>query len=372
MTEAAGRERYTISSIHLLCVMYVSIVDVSLMGFQREVVNDAGYDAWMSVLLAGLGVHLLLRLIFGIVSRYEPSNATIVAINNFCFGRAVGSVLNAAFMAFALLGAFLTYRSYLEMCKLWIFPTMNFWPFSLLFLVLLYYAVNGGLQAVAGICFWGLLSSLLFVAPFSMMLIPYLHPVNLMPAFDHSFAEVMRSSKQMAAQYIGFEVLLVAYPLLQHPSSSRKWAHAGVLLSTCMFLWLLLAAFMYFSRGQILHTIWPTLNMISVLEIPLMQRLEYLILSIWLIKILANISLGLWAVCHSAKLAFRAKPRIVLVVCLLLFAVLQGAIKDLNDIQPIRTLYNQVGLWFLYAFIPLLFVLTWLRRRKRISPLKYT
>lgn len=355
--------RYTVSSLHLLSVLYVSAVDISLMGFQREAVEGAGHDAWVAVIAAGIGIHAVLWLMYSTASRLPHADATLAAINVRCFGRPLGSALNGLFVLFALLGAFLTFRSYIEICKIWMFPSMNFWPFSLLLLVLVYNAVSGGFQTVAGICLWGLLSVMLFIAPFTFLLLPMLHPQNLLPPFDHSLPQYWDSTKVMAAQYLGVEVLLVAYPFIQHPAQSRRWAHAGVLLATGMFMLMLLVVYMYFSEGQLLETVWPTLNAMSVLEIPLMQRLEYLILSIWLLKIAANISLGLWAACHTAKVAFRAQPRVMLVLSLLLLAAMQWFVKDMNDLNAFRSVYHRAGLGLLFGFVPLLFLLARLRIR---------
>jgi hypothetical protein len=167
----------------------------------------------------------------------------------------------------------------------------------------------------------------------------------------------------MTYHYLGFETLLIVYPFIQEQAKARKWAHYGVIMSTFMYLMLVLTALMYFSQGQLLSTIWPSLNMISMLEIPLMQRLEYFVLSVWMLKILANISLSLWAACHSLKLSFRIKPRVSLIVMLAIFAILQGLIGNQEEIKTVTAIYSNVGLYLIYVFIPVLFVVTWVRKK---------
>ncbi|RED59238.1 GerAB/ArcD/ProY family transporter [Cohnella lupini] len=356
-------DKFTVSPIHLFFVVYVSIVDVGIMSFQREIVKDAGTDSWLSIVIVGISVHVLVWMIFRILSAQKPENADIVSINRSYFGKVIGTSLNIAIVIYLVAGAFVSFRSYLEVVKIWIFPMMNMWPLSLLLLGLIYYTVSGGFQTIVGICLWSFFSILFFFVPLPLLVTDYLHPRNLFPLFDHSAMQILHSTHRMAFHYLGFETLLIVYPFIQEQAKSRKWAHLGVLSATLMYLMLLFIAMMYFSQGQLLRTIWPSLNLISMLEIPLMQRLEYFILSVWLIKILANISLSLWAACHSLKLSFRVKPRVSLIVMLALFVLLQWFIGNQEEITRATTIYSNIGLYFIYIFIPIVFVITWLKKK---------
>lgn len=66
---------------------------------------------------------------------------------------------------------------------------------------------------------------------------------------------------------------------------------------------------MYFSQGQLQLIAWPTLSLYSTLDYPIMQRMETLLITVWIVKILAIISLGLWAACHSMKQTTKMKQR---------------------------------------------------------------
>ena len=77
-------------------------------------------------------------------------------------------------------------------------------------------------------------------------------------------------------------------------------------------------SFMYFNHGQMKEHLWPTLSLISIIEMPLIQRMEYLVLSFWLLKILSIITLGTWAACHCLKLERAIKPSLGLKLAIVL------------------------------------------------------
>lgn len=361
---SAVRDKFTVSPYLLYFLIYTSIVDAGMMYFQREIVKYAGYDAWISILLAGAAMHLFVWLMFKILSSRNESNTSIVEINRSKFGKLAGTGLNLMIAFHFTLGAFCTFRTYIEVLQVWIFPVMQMLPIALVIFLLIYYAVSGGFRTVAGLSFWGAISIFLFIAPLTLMLTPHLHLQNVLPVWNHSTGQILKSAHAMVPYYLGYEILLFVYPFIQSQAKSQKWAHAAVFTATIMYLQVALIAFMYFSEGQITHIIWPSLNMISIMQFPLMQRVEYLVISIWFVKMLANISLSLWAVCHSLKLSVRAKPSVTLWIILALFVAAQLVIKDYSRLQTANELYERMGMILIFGYVPMMYVITRFNRKK--------
>ncbi|WP_164545491.1 GerAB/ArcD/ProY family transporter [Paenibacillus albus] len=351
-------EKFTVSPIHLFFIMYVSIVDVSILSFQREAVMDAGHDAWVSMLLVWISSHIIVWMMYKILSNQNPVNSDFVSINHAYFGKFLGACINQAIILYFVLGALVVYRSYLEAVLVIIFPTMSLWPISIVFLLLIYYAVSGGFQTVAGICFWAFLILIIVFPPLFLLLIPFLHPQNLMPFLNHSPVQILKSSHQITFSFYGAEVLLGIYPYIRTQAKSQKWAHLAVGYAGFVFLVTLVVGLMYFNQYQIQHLVWAVLKAIGILQLPLLQRLEYLILSIWLVKTVASVSVGLWIACHSWKKLWRTKPSHNLIVILFLFVILQLFIKDPEQLLAVKKLHVNVGFYFVYAYIPLMFIIT--------------
>ncbi|MFC4812070.1 GerAB/ArcD/ProY family transporter [Paenibacillus sp. GCM10023250] len=354
-------EKYLISPFFIVPLMYVSMVGVGVLNFQRKVAEHAGYNAYISVVLAGISIHLIVWMIYKIF-RSNQEGLDVTAINHTCFGKIAGNIINFAIVLYFFLGAYIEFEAYIEVIQVWNFPSIKILPLSTLLAALIYYTISGGFRTVTGLSFLGFLMTLIFIIPENLSVLPYAHPLNLMPLFNHSITDILLSSKSMLYQFLGFEALLLFYPFIKSPAKSQKWAHVMVLFVTFMYLMVIIITFMYFSEGQLREISWPTLNMLKIVEGPVFQRIEYLAISLWLLKNLSGISLSLWASCRGMKAIFRIKPRVSLLAFLVGFLILEYSLKDRAIFRWTSEFYSDVGFYFIYGYIPIIFVITQVRK----------
>lgn len=354
-------EKYLISPFLIFPLMYVSMVGVGVLNFQRVVAEHAGYNAYISVVLVGISIHLILWMIYKIL-RSNQEGLDVTAINKTCFGKIAGNIINFAIVFYFCFGAYIEFRAYIEVIQVWVFPSMKILPLSTILVLLIYYTVSGGFRSVTGLSFLGLLITIISFIPQTLLVLPYTHPLNLMPLFNHSITDILLSSKSMLYQFMGFEALLLFYPFIKTPEKSQKWAHLTVFFVTLMYLMIIIITFMYYSEGQLREILWPTLNMLKIIEGPVIMRVEILAISLWLIKILANISLSLWVACRGMKNVFQIKPRVSLLAFLAGILILECFVKDRSIFRWISEFYSDVGLYFIYGYIPIMFVVTQIRK----------
>jgi spore germination protein (amino acid permease) len=354
-------EKYLISPFLIVPLMYVSMVGVGVLNFQREVAEHAGYNGYISVILVGISIHLILWMIYKIFSSNQEG-LDVTAINNTCFGKIAGNIINFAIVLYFFFGACIEFKAYIEVIQVWVFPSMKILPLSIILVLLIYYSVSGGFRSVTGLSSLGFLMTLGFILPENLLVLPYTHPLNLMPLFNHSITDILLSSKSMLYQFLGFEALLLFYPFIKSPAKSKKWAHLAVFFVTLMYLILIINTFMYYSEGQLREIYWPTLDMLKIIEGPVFMRVEILAISMWLIKILAGISLSLWAACRGMKTVFQIKPRASLLAFLIGILLLEYFLKDRSIFRWISEVYSDFGLYFIYGYIPILFVVTQIRK----------
>ncbi|NOU86652.1 GerAB/ArcD/ProY family transporter [Paenibacillus sp. LMG 31460] len=357
------KESHTISPYLVFFLLNSSMIGVGILNFQRELINHGGYSSWISVILAGITIHLLVWIIYRMLST-DPLNSDLISLNKACFGRIVGNLINGSVVLYFFMGAFTVFRGFVEIVQVWLFTSMSLYPVSVVFLVVIYYTISGGFRTVTGMSFWGIVLPYVVVIPLLFFVIKYLHPRNLLPLHVNSVEDILLSIKTMALQFSGIEVILIIYPLVQTPKKSYKWAQWAVLSTTSIYLVLTLLAFMFFSQGQMKHIIWPTVTLLKIIEIPLIQRLEYIVISIWFLKILATISIFLWAACRGVKTTVNIKHRTSLLIFLAGFLALQLLFfKDRSGISELSKFNSNVGFYFNYVYIPILFVIVLLRSK---------
>jgi spore germination protein (amino acid permease) len=349
------KENKQISPYMVFYLITTMQVGVGILGFERYVAKFAGHDGWISVIISGLSFNVLIWLIYKILSK---ENNDIFAVHKNMFGKWIGGVLSLILIMYFTSFVITILRSYVEVIQIWIFPELSNWLISIILLLLAYSFVIGGLRVVTGLCLIG------FFYTIPLFLLKYYalkqgHLYNLLPIFDHSIKELMAGTKAVTLDYLGFELILVYFPFIKHVEKSHKWAHFGNLFTMFTYLITILVSFMYFNQEQLKHTIWGTLTLWKIVDLPFAQRFEYAGIAIWLFVVLPNICLGLWSVSRGLRQLFSIKQKTGLRVLLVIVFISSILLINRQQVDLLNTTVSSIGFYIVYFYIPFLFIIQW-------------
>ncbi|KEK24234.1 GerAB/ArcD/ProY family transporter [Bacillus gaemokensis] len=348
----------TVSPYFVFILLHSLQIGVGVLGYQRIIIKSAGYDAWISLIVAGIATHIVLFCMLKMLEKDDD----LINIHTTCFGKWIGSFLSLFFTVYFLLFCLTVLRTYIEVIQVWVFPTIKVWKLTLLFLLVTYYVIKGGFRSVTGMCFWGIVLPI-FVLLFLISPMKYAHFRNILPVFTHSPLNIMYSAKDSALEFLGFETLLIFYPFIEKGKSLKKWAHGGIAFTTILYVVLAIVSFMYYSEGLLKHTIWPTLTMLKIIKIPFIQRFEYIIIFIWFLIILPNLCLTIWSSCRSIKRSFHIPFKITLPFFIFVVFITSLFFTNRENINTLNTILSQAGMYIVYVYIPILFLFHSIRWR---------
>lgn len=337
-------------SFYLLSTMQIG---VGILGFQRYIAKSAGHDAWMAVIIGGILIHLLVWMMYKMLKK---SDGDIIAIHEFVFGKWLGGIASTALIIYTAFLALTVLRTYIEVIQVWMFPHINTWGISFILLVLIYYFVSGGFRIVTATAFFSLILGI------PLILLKYYalkdsHIYNILPLFDHSFVDYFAGTKAMTLNYLGFELLFFYYPFIKNAETSHKWSQWGVFFTIIIYTITAVESFAYYSQGQLKHTIWATLTLWKIVEFPFVERFEYAGISIWLFVVLPNICIAIWCVTRAGKRLYAVKQKHSLIVMVVLIFIGTVMFTNRQEIDALNTYVSKVGYYFIYFYIPILFVL---------------
>jgi spore germination protein (amino acid permease) len=353
--------RHQVSPYFLFFIIVASQIGIGVVGFHRIIAKYAGYDAWISVLIAGAVIQLIVWIMFHLLS---TANGDIIEVHNQMFGKKIGSVLSSFIMVYFFLAALSVLRGYIETIQVWMFPTLPTWILSLLLLLLCYYIISGGFRVVVGICFVTVLYSLSFF--FFLFHLPgkYVHLDNLLPLFDHTFVDLLKSARATSYSMAGFEVLLMVFPFIKNVKKSQKFAHLGVGYTTFLYTMSAVFTFFFVSEKQLDHTIWARFNIVKLIHFSFIERFEYILTSLYMINIVAILTLMLWAASRGFKLIVKTKQKYTLIPLLLICFILSLLFEDRYMLNLYIDLIGQITIGLFYVYIPLLWILFILKKRR--------
>ncbi|WP_176446780.1 GerAB/ArcD/ProY family transporter [Lentibacillus sp. CBA3610] len=339
-----------------------SQIGVGFLGFQSIINQYAGHDAWISVIVAGLGVSAIIWIMYQILKHDDKGD--IIAVHQFTYGKWLGNFLTLLFIMYLLLMATVVLRTYIEIIQVWMFPHLKVWAFLLLLIPLIYYTISDQFRTVVGVCFLGI------VYPFFLNLsllypLTYAEFTYIMPIMDHAITDIMQSSTLAVLNFMGFSALFVFYPFIRESGKSQKYAHYGNLYTTVLYVLVCLIAYVFYSQRELDEVIWPTLELWKILEMPLMERFEYFGIATMFFTILPNVVLFMWAATRTVNRAFGFQHKKVAVVLLIILYIASVISTGREGVNILNDSAGRIGLVFLFIYIPVLFIIHFIRRKVR-------
>ncbi|MBI0581226.1 GerAB/ArcD/ProY family transporter [Neobacillus cucumis] len=352
-------EKVKISPFLVFFLIHKMQVGIGVLGFQRIIAVTAGYDAWIAVIISGLSIHIILWMIYKIA---ETADGDIMTAHTVVFGNKMGNLISLPFVIYFLLIIITVLRSFIEVIQVWVFSDFSTFWFSLAFCCLATYIVFGGIRTITGVAFFGFVLPAYLVFTF-LFTIPYADFRNLLPIFDHSIKDLVMASYHMSFSYSGYMILLFLYPFIKEPQKSKKWSHLAVLLATIAYTFLAILTFAYFSEGQLQKNIWPTLTMWKIVEMPFVERFEYIGIATWTIVLLPNFCISFWCASRILKKVTNLKQKYGVLIISMIVLITINFLKTREQINSFTTYIGKMGFIIDYGYIPLLFFLLLIVKR---------
>ncbi|UOE92397.1 GerAB/ArcD/ProY family transporter [Alkalihalobacillus sp. LMS39] len=346
------KDQYLVSDFMVFFLIHSMQIGVGILGFQRMVVKSSGYDGWISVLIAGACIHIFIWMMYKVLSM---DKGDVISIHKDLFGKWIGNLLSLLLLFYFLLLALTVLRSYIEVVQVWVFPELPTVVMSLFIVIVMYFIVSGGFRAVTGFC---VISFFLTLPLFILLLFPleFANWINLLPVWKHTILELVVGAKETVISFLGFELLLLYYPFIKKAKHSQRWAQLGAFVTTVVYTGIMFVSLSFFSEEQLNRTIWATLTMFKVVELPFIERVEYIGISMWLVLVAPNIALAIWGATRAGKQIFGVNQRILLMLMLAFVFILSLLFEDRNSILQLQQFLAYCGLVVLLGYLPFLFL----------------
>ncbi|WP_088068025.1 GerAB/ArcD/ProY family transporter [Gottfriedia luciferensis] len=351
-------EQEKISPFFVFFLINGAQTGVGMLGFQNKISADVGYDGWIVSIISGISINIIIFLLYKMLK----NDNNLINIHTNIFGKLIGTLFTLVFSTYLIFSALIVFRTYINVLQIWIFPTFSAWYLGLFFIIAIYYAITGGFRVVLGVCFWGTVIPflLIFFIGFPMK---YAELKNILPMFNHSLTSIMKATKDLTINYLGFESILIYYPFIKNPEKSHKWAQISSLTTMVLYTVILIISCMYFNEEQMKHALWATLNMTKIISFPILERFEYVVIFMWLFVVMPTVCIPLWSVGRILEVTFNVKPKFSLLIISIIIYSTVFIIKGRVSLNMLNHFVGTIGLYVIYVYIPFLFVVNFIRSK---------
>ncbi|KIV67773.1 Spore germination protein GerHB/GerIB [Bacillus mycoides] len=357
------KAEHQISPVFVFFLIHGAQFGAGVLGFARIIAKAAGYDGWMGVLITGICIHILIWMMYFLL---KETNGNLIDLHRQTFGKWLGNGFNIIFAAYFLIVSISVIRTYVEIIQVWMFPTASTFMLTIFLCLVSYYIISSGFRVITGICVISVGGTLGYLI-LSLFVLKYSHWTNLLPIFTHSFSDILKAAQLSIYSMTGFEVYLMVYPFVKNPKQSHKFAQYGALFSNLLYLFSTLLAFAFFSEKQLLKTIWSQLSMTQVIQLPFIERLEYIAISGYALVIITSFILPLWASMRATHEIFRVKQRGVLIAFIIITLIVSQLLTNRHGINNFISNASKISFWLIYVYIPILFIIVWVKRKWKKS-----
>ncbi|QPC46549.1 GerAB/ArcD/ProY family transporter [Mangrovibacillus cuniculi] len=360
-------KRLWINAYMLMFIVHTAQTGVGIVGMPRVVFLESAQDAWISVMIGSL---VAIPFAYVIYYTLKPfGRLDLYAIHDIIYGKWIGKLLNF-FYAFYLSWVFFNIvMNYIEMIQAWVFNLLPTWLMFLLLAALAIYAVQGGLRVVTGVT---ILSFLLSTWLVFMIAVPiqYIETTQYFPLFNHSFKEMMMATLKTSYTILGFEILFFVYPFVDDQKKTMRYVNIALIYTTIQITLVTIVCIGFFSDVSLEKTIWPVLSMFKIVRLPNLERFEFIAVSFWMLVILPNLALYLWAASRGVRHVFNIPQKYAVWIIVTVGFVAQYFLDSRLIMNLITDKLATTGMYmsFIYPVIIFLLVRIHLYRKKGAKP----
>ena len=347
-------QAYQVSPIYAFFLIHSAQFGAGVLGFSRIAAEQAGYDAWIGVLLAGIVLHILMWMIYRMLSWIQGN---ILELQTYMFGKLFGTGLNVLFLLYFFIVSASILRTYIEIVQVWMFPTASTFILATVMCVLVYYIVSSGFRVMTAICVLSIFMSILYIFLCIYCMMKYGEMDGFLPIWNHSMQDIGDAMKKSIYTMARSEIILMIYPFIHHPKESHRFAQYGLLFSNFLYLLTIVSALACFNENMLAHRIWSQLSLSQLITFPFIQRFEYNMVSGYAWGMITSMILPIWACTRGIREIFAVRQRYTLLALLGMLIFIACQLQDRHTINTFITQTSRFTFYLIYIYIPILFLL---------------
>ena len=309
-----------ITKFQLFFILIQCQIGVGLLSLPHAVQETAKGDGWISTLIAGVVVQVMLVIYWQLLKRFPTLIYT--EITQKIFGIFLGKLLNIViYLYFILVGGLATIL-FIKLINLWLLPLTPGWIISLLILTACVYLAISDLKMIAR--FFVLVFSLILLLWF-LSLLSLFTPKEIqyvLPIGSSGIKNIVMGSNNSLLAMLGFEGLLFFLPfVIENKKGVFKTISLANLFITLFYTYFIFITLISFSTDQLAQMREPVLNILRAITYKVVDRVDLIFLSIWVVPMATSIISYLYFASKSLNLKKKHYQKVVLLNGFLLFLI---------------------------------------------------
>lgn len=361
------KEGLQFGAFYLFFILFNTQVGVGILGVPKFIFKEAQQDSWISILIALVYIIIVLMAMFLILNQYK--NADIFGIQVDIFGQWFGKFLGTIYIVYFILGIATILLTYIQVIKIFLFPTMPSFVMGLLLLSLVVYSVLGGIRVIVGIAF------IFFFLTIWVLILLYdpitrMEMTHFQPMFQASFPQLLQGAKTTTYTFLGLEMLFIIYPYIENKEKTKLPATLGVCFTAFIVLLFTTISIGYYSPEDFDKIDWAVLRLFKSISFPLLERFDYVVVAEWMMVTLPTMIFLMWSVTHGTKRLYAIRQKTTLYTVSIILLIVCSFVKYEHVFIKITDIVSEIGFWIIFVYpivlLPIVLMTTKWRKHKDV------
>lgn len=351
-------KKHELTQWQLFFVIIHTQIGVSVLSLPNTVFKNAKWDGWISVLIAGIGIQIIITVIWMLLKNKDKMES-IFSKQTLIFGKKIGFFFNLLYIMFFIIIFSFILVLYSEIIKTWILIYTPHWLIVLTILIPIVYLVRAGLQSIAR--FYVLTIPIIILIIISIA-ISYkrVNIFYIMPIGYNGLLNILLASKDCIIAMLGLEVIMVGYTHTKiAPKKAYLMSSMANIFVTILYSFTVFTCSIYFSPEEMKIVPHPVLYMTKGFTSPIIERVDLIFVTMWVLLVITTASTYLYMASFGLKYTFnKINIKVIVVVVGLLSFFLTLLPREhyllINDIGKVISFVSFGFLFFLPVFLLIL------------------
>lgn len=289
----SGRE---LISIHQFVVLVIlTTIGDAILVLPSTVTNDAGKDAWLSMILA-IAIGLLIVYLFIAVGSFYPK-LTIIQYNNQILGKWIGPIISAFFLGYLFLSISVYVRELGDFITTKILTQTPIQVIYFLFIIIIILGVRSGLETIARTSEFLFPIIIIVLIILLTLVLSHVHIDWIRPIMENGVKPLLKGTIVATAfPFMELVVFLMILPSISQQDKIKSGFFIGTLIGGIILFLVILLCILVLGETATSKNIYPTFTLAKVINIDgIIQRIEGVIAIIWVLTVYLKITLYTYA-----------------------------------------------------------------------------
>ncbi|MEG2018096.1 MAG: GerAB/ArcD/ProY family transporter [Clostridium sp.] len=356
-----------IEEFALFVSLSVSMIGVGIFYAPSMVAKYVGPSGWISALITGVEILIILYLIYKVISLNKFKDLTSILTSN--YGRLIGKIVAVIYSILTLIVLALSLRTFSEVITMYLLRNTPTEVIIATFIFIGMYLSRGGLANVVHfneIVFW-----IMFV-PIGIMLLltlPAADFSNLLPIGGYPIKDYFLSSFEILFLFNGFSMAFILMPYVKRRKKIKSVIFKSSIFVTIFYIIILILVSATLSSVQTADSIVPTITMLQSISSSsgILEKWDSLIMALWVIFYFTSFANIYYFSSIILKDVFKIEDvRISSMIYVPIVYLAAMIPENIIDVRNLRFNYLRIGfIGVLLIIIGLTLAITLIRGRRR-------